>query len=111
MQLKGHRQTAERAMARWRTPALSRTFALWLEYMDVCAAEMAEEAHRLAKEELAAAAAAEREQEQAQTKREVERRLDLCRKTIARMQHIQVNSPHSIIPYECNSADYPIPHE
>lgn len=83
------RQTVEKAMGRWRTPALSRSFDLWMEFMDICRQETAAEAHQLAKEEMAAAAAAEREQEQMRTKREVERRLDMCRKTIARMQHIQ----------------------
>ena len=74
--LKRHRRVVEQAMSRWRAPALAHTFALWREYMDMCAGEAAEEAHRLAKEELAAAAVAEREQAQAQTKREVGRRLD-----------------------------------
>ena len=76
-------------MSRWKAPTLSRTLDLWMEYMDVCREETTAEAHRLAKEELAAAAAVERHQEQMQTKREVERRLNMCRKTIARMQHIQ----------------------
>jgi hypothetical protein len=89
-QLRTHRQTVEKAMARWRTPLLPQMFDLWLVFMEDRRAQVALEAQQLATQRLADATAGEREQQQNFVDREVQRRLDMCQKAIARMMHIQV---------------------
>jgi hypothetical protein len=83
-------QTVEKALSRWRKPLLPPFFELWIEYVDDRRAENAKEAQRLAKESFKEEATAELEQEQANVKKEVNRRLDMCKKTVARMMHIQL---------------------
>lgn len=69
---------------------LPQFFELWIEYVNDRRAENAEQAQRLATDSFKQEAAAELEQEQATVKKEVNRRLDMCKKTVARMMHIQL---------------------
>lgn len=90
LQLKAHRQMVERAMSRWKNPVLPCFFEFWLEFVDYRRAEVSKESQRLAEEELGAEAEKQRDSQQRVIQKEVDRRLDMCRKTIARMMHIQL---------------------
>jgi hypothetical protein len=96
-----HRNTVQKAIGRWRVPVLVHAWGVWVDAVDDSRAAADAESQQLARETLTAAAAEreqrlrteaadEREEHQALIRRELGRRLDMCRKTIARMMHIQL---------------------
>jgi len=92
-QLTNHRQLVLRAVSRWQTPMLQIGFEMWCEFMAATKALQQEQSHEQAKQMLQSALDAEVyaiKHQKSLVENECQRRMDMCRKTVQRMFHIQL---------------------
>ena len=84
-------------MGRWRTPGIRKAFDRWLEFVDVMLLERDMESKELAQQELLQELEAnntgrdlEMTKVEQQLRKEVQRRVDTCKRVVKRMLHHQL---------------------
>ena len=85
VQLRAHRAMVQKAVSRWRKPSLQVGFDMWLEYLDVLKAESMETARQELSKQLSEERAKEKSVGDERVEREVQKRMQTCKRAIMRM--------------------------
>ena len=89
-QLLAHHQMVSKAMARWRVPILPIMFDAWHELVEEEKACRHSAAQQAAMDELKGTLEQELDQSTSRAQKECERRMEMCKRVVARMGHIQL---------------------
>jgi hypothetical protein len=91
-QLASHRRVVERAISRWRSPAMTTAMWAWMEYMEMIAVERKMEALEQTKNQMSGAAELEKGELKRVVESEKERRIAQAKRIVHRLQQSQVSS-------------------
>jgi len=89
-QLEAHRQVVEKAMSRWRKPMVVEAFGAWSEVVESGKDLLHTQAQQAAMLELKQGLEDECERVHSLAGHETERRIEMCKRTVNRMFHIQL---------------------